>query len=86
MPHYLPDAESITEYCGAYEARGCRFDIVSAAQMGGFGLRMHIGTNSTAAPIFPLPAAEMQTPEAAEQWMAYLRDNRLSQFAFLLQG
>ncbi|GAB2874262.1 hypothetical protein [Hymenobacter ruber] len=85
MPHFLPDAESITDYCGAYEARGCRFDVVRATSMGGFGLRMKFGPGSNVSPIFPLPAEEMQTPEAAEQWMAYLRDTHLSQFSYLLQ-
>jgi hypothetical protein len=46
---------------------------------------MHIGQNSTAIPIFPLPASEMQSPEAAQQWIEYLRDNHLSQFSFLLK-
>lgn len=86
MPHYLPDAESITEYYGAYEARGCRFEVVSFSHLGGYGLRMHISPNSNAAPIFPLPADEMQSREAAQQWMEHLRDNHLSQFDFLLQG
>ena len=33
MPHFLPDAESITDYCGAYEARGCQFKIVQLDPM-----------------------------------------------------
>jgi hypothetical protein len=86
MPHFLPDAESITDYCGAYEARGYQFKVVELAPMGGYGLKMDFGPNSNVSPIFPLPADEMQTPEAAHQWMEHLRDKHLSQFDYLLQG
>lgn len=85
MPHFLPDAESITDYCGAYEARGCQFKIVQLDGMGGYGLCMSFGPGSTVSPIFPLPADEMQTAEAAKNWMAYLRDEHLSQFSYLLK-
>ena len=86
MPHFLPDAESITDYCGAYEARGCQFKIVQLDPMGGDGLRMNFGPGSTVSPIFPLPADEMQTAEAAKSWMEHLRDKHLSQFDFMLRG
>lgn len=86
MPHFLPDAASITDYCGAYEARGCQFEIVQLDLLGGYGLRMNFGPGSTVSPIFPLPADKMQTPEAAQHWMAHLRDTHLSQFDFMLRG
>ncbi|MGI4886161.1 MAG: hypothetical protein ACRYFR_14490 [Janthinobacterium lividum] len=86
MPHFLPDAESITDYCGAYEACGCQFKVVRVGSVGGYGLRMDFGPGSTVLPIFPLPADEMQTPEAAQQWMEHLRDKHLSQFNYMLRG
>lgn len=84
MPHFIPDAESITEYCGAYEQHGCKFEVVLSPQMGGYGLRMELSANSEVLPVFPLPASEMDSPEAAARWMAHLRDKHLSQFSFLL--
>ena len=86
MKQFLPDAESITEYCGAFEALGYRFSVVPSPHLGGYGLRMEMGPDSTASPIFPLPAVEMQTEEAARRWMAELRDTRLSQFVNLLRA
>ena len=83
MPLFLPDAESITEYCGAYEARGCTFEVVRLPELGGFGLQMRYGVNSNVLPIFPLPASEMESPEAAARWMAHLRDEHLSKLPFL---
>lgn len=80
MTQFLPDAESITEYCGAYERRGCWFEVVPAPELGGYGLRLHQGEASTVIPIFPLPAAKMGNLEAAQQWMEHLRDNQVSQF------
>jgi len=81
----LPDAESITEYFGEFEARGLRFEVVPAPQMGGYALRMQFGPGSNAAPVFPLPAVEMQTADAAAEWMQYLREKYVSQFDYLLQ-
>ncbi|OGX90481.1 hypothetical protein [Hymenobacter coccineus] len=86
MPHFLPDAKSITEFCGAYEQRGCTFKVVRASYLGGYGLQIHLGENSSIIPMLPLPAGEMGSPEAAQRWMEYLRDEHLSKFAFLLQG
>lgn len=86
MPHFLPDAESITDYCGAYEARGCQFKIVQLDAVGRYGLRMDFGPGSNVSPIFPLPADEMRTLEAAQQWMEHLRDYQLQQFSFLLKS
>ena len=86
MPHFLPDAESITDYCGAYEARGCQFKVVEIAPNCGYGLKMDFGPNSNVSPIFPLPEDEMQTVEAAKHWMEHLRDEHLSQFDFMLRG
>ena len=80
MPHFIPDAESITEYCGAEEQRGCKFEVVLSPQMGGYGLRMELGANSEVLPVLPLPASEMDSPEATARWMAHLRDKHLSQF------
>ena len=84
MKQYLPDAASITEFCGAYEQCGCKFEVVLSPQMGGYGLRMQLGANSEVLPVFPLPASEMDSPKAAARWMAHLRDTHLSQFSFLL--
>ena len=84
MPHFIPDAESITEFCGAYEQRGCKFVVVLSPQMGGYGLRMQLGANREVLPVFPLPASEMDSPEAAARWTAHLRDTPLSRFSFLL--
>lgn len=84
MKQFLPDAESITDYCGAYEACGCKFEVVHSPGLGGYGLQMHYGANSSVLPIFPLPASEMDSPEAAARWMAHLRDEQLSRFSFLV--
>ena len=84
MPHFVPDAESITEFYGAYEQRGCKFEVVPAPEMGGYGLRMRLGKGSDVLPIFPLPQSEMDSVEAAERWMAHLRDHELSLFFSLL--
>ena len=83
MPLFLPDAETITEFCGAYEACGCTFEVVNLPVLGGYGLQMQYGANSNVLPIFPLPAAEMGSPEAAARWMAHLRDEHLSKMPFL---
>ena len=77
---FLPDAESITEFCGAYEQRGCKFEVVPAPEMGSYGLRMRLGQGSDVLPIFPLPQSEMDSVEAAERWLAHLRDHELSLF------
>ena len=84
MRQFLPDAESITEFFGEYEARGYKVELIRAPEMGGYVLRMPLGPGSNAIPVFPLPAVEMQTAEAAQRWMEYLRDNQLKQFTFLL--
>jgi hypothetical protein len=84
MPHYVPDAESITEFYGAYEQRGCKFEVVPAPEMGGYGLRMRFGEGSDVLPIFPLPQSEMGSVEAAERWLVHLRDHHLSLFFSLL--
>ena len=84
MPHFIPDAESITEFCGAFEQRGYKFVVVLSPQMGGYGLRMQLGANREVLPVFPLPASEMASPEAAARWTAHLRDTPLSRFLFLL--
>ena len=86
MQQFLPDAESITEFCGAYEACGCKFEVVLSPHLGGYGLRMQLGADSNVSPVFSLPAAEMDSPEAAARWMAHLRDEQLSQFSFLLKA
>ena len=85
MTQFLPDAGTVTKFCGAYEARGLKFSVVPVAFYEGYGLRMDFGPGSDGCPIFPLPAAEMQTAEAAEQWMGRVRDEYLSEFAFVLQ-
>ncbi|MBJ6107718.1 hypothetical protein JAO73_01760 [Hymenobacter sp. BT523] len=85
MQQFLPDAESITEFCGPYEARGFKFEVVLSPHLGGYGLRMQFGEGSSVSPIFPLPASEMDSPEAAARWMAHLRDEQLSQFSYLLR-
>ena len=85
MRQFVPDAESITEFFGEYEARGYRLELVKATQLGGFALRMPLGPGNDVVPLFPLPAAEMQTEEAAQRWMGKLRDNQLSLFAYLLE-
>lgn len=84
MKHFLPDAESITEYFGEFEARGIRFEVVQVPRMG-YVLRMVFGPGSDATPLFPLPVAEMQTAEAAARWMQHLRDNELKQFEYMLR-
>ena len=84
MPHFVPNAESITEFYGAYEQRGCKFEVVPAPEMGGYGLRMRLGKGSDVLPIFPLPQSEMDSVEAAERWLAHLRDHELSLFFSLL--
>ena len=84
MPHFVPDAESITEFYGAYEQRGCKFEVVPAPNMGGYGLRVRLGAGSDVLPIFPRPQSEMYSVEAAERWLAHLRDNHLSLFFSLL--
>lgn len=84
MRQFVPDAASITEFFGEYEARGYRVELARAPELGGYALRMPLGPGSNAVPVFPLPAAEMQTAEAAQRWMENLRDNQLTQFAFLL--
>ena len=84
MGQFIPDAESITEFRGVYEQRGCTFAVVLSPQMGGYGLRMQLGANREVLPVFPLPASEMVSPEAAARWMAHLRDTPLSRFSFLL--
>ena len=84
MPHFVPDAESITEFYGAYEQRGCKFEVVPAPEMGGYGLRMRLGAGSDVLPIFPLPQSEMYNVEAAERWLVHLRDHHLSLFFSLL--
>ena len=83
MSILLPDAELITAYCGAYEARGCTFKVVYLPELGGHFLEMHYGVNSSVAPLFPLPASELGSPEAAARWMAHLRDEYLSKLPFL---
>ena len=80
MAHYIPDAASITEFYGAYEQLGCKFEVVPAPEMGGYGLRMRLGGGGNVWPIFPLPQAEMDSVEAAERWLAHLRDHELSLF------
>ena len=85
MRQFLPDAETITEFCGAYEARGCTFKVVLSPHLGGCGLRMRLGAGSEVLPVFALPASEMDSAEAAARWMAHLRDEELSQFSFLLR-
>ena len=84
MPHFVPDAESITEFYGAYEQRGCQFEVVPAPEMGGYGLRMRLGKGSNVLPIFPLPASEIGSVEAATRWLAQLRTHELSLFFSLL--
>ena len=86
MPHFIPDAESITKFCGAYEQRGCKFEVVPSSHPDGYGLRMQFGEGSSVAPIFPLPASKMYSVEAAERWMTHLRDEQLSQFDYMLRG
>jgi hypothetical protein len=85
MRQFVPDAESITEFFGEYEARGYRLELVKATRLGGFALRMPLGPGHEVVPLFPLPAAEMQTEEAAQRWMEKLRDNQLNLFAHLLE-
>lgn len=85
MRQLIPDAESITEFFGEYEARGYRVELISAPHLGGYALRMPLGPNDEVTPVFPLPASKMQTPEDAQRWMEHLRDHQISQFAFLLQ-
>ena len=85
MPYFIPDAESITEFYGAYERRGCKFDVVSASEMGGYGLQMRFGKGSDVLPIFPLPQSEMDSVEAAERWLDHLRDHELSSFFFFAE-
>ncbi|QJX47835.1 hypothetical protein HMJ29_13130 [Hymenobacter taeanensis] len=84
MPHFVPDAESITEFFGEFEARGYCIELIPAPRLGGYALRMPLGPGNDVIPLFPLPAAEMQTAEDAQRWMEKLRDNQLSQYAFLL--
>ena len=84
MGQFIPDVESITEFCGVYEQRGSTFAVVLSPQMGGYGLRMQLGANREVLPVFPLPASEMASPEAAARWTAHLRDTPLSRFLFLL--
>ena len=85
MRQYVPDAESITEFFGEYEARGYRLELVKAPRLGGYALRMLLGLGNDVLPLFPLPAAEMQTEEAAQRWMEKLQDNQLNLFAYLLE-
>ena len=85
MPHFVPDAESITEFYGEYEQFGCKFEVVPVPEMGGYGPRMELGANSEVSPAFPLLAAKMDSPEAAAQWMARLRDHERSLFFSLLK-
>lgn len=84
MRQFVPDAESITEFFGDYEAQGYRLELVKAPQLGGYALRMPLGPGSDVVPLFPLPAAGMQTEEAAQRWMERLRNDELSLFAYLL--
>ncbi|GAB3843169.1 hypothetical protein [Hymenobacter jeollabukensis] len=84
MRQFVPDAESITEFFGEFEARGYRVELISAPRLGGYALRMPLGPGNEVVPLFPLPAAKMQTPEDAQRWMEKLRDTQLSQYAFLL--
>lgn len=85
MRQFVPDAESITAFFGEYEARGYRVELVPAPDLGGYALQLVLGQNSSAIPVFPLPAAEMQTAEDAQRWMEYLREHQLKPFAFLLK-
>ena len=85
MQQFLPDAESITELWGPDEACGFKVEMVHSPCLGGYGLRMQLGTDSTVLPVFPLSASEMDSPKAAARWMAQLRDNHLNQLVFLLK-
>ena len=86
MSLFLPNAELITQYCGAYEARGCTFEVVHLPELGGYGLQLRYGVNSNVLPIFPLPASEMDSPKAAARWMEHLRDEHLSRFDSMPRG
>lgn len=77
MKYFLPDQETLDAIFGAYVARGLRFELYSMPFANEAMLKVLFAKGSDAAPLLPLPVAEMQTPEAALQWLEHLRDNQL---------
>jgi hypothetical protein len=81
MKHFIPDQELLWEVFGAYIDRGMRFEVMTELFAEGYNiLKVQLSEGSTIAPLLPLPAAQMQTPEAARQWLEYLRDEQLVMF------
>ncbi|MBR7951637.1 hypothetical protein KBK19_16880 [Microvirga sp. STR05] len=78
MRHFLPDQASLNEIFGAYITKGLRFEVKPEPYFGGYALKVLFAEGSNASPLLPLPAAEMQTPEAAQQWLEQLRDTKLA--------
>lgn len=78
MPYFLPDQESLQEIFGAYMALGLRFEVKPDTYFGCYALKVRFAEGSNASPVFPLLPAEMQTPEAAQQWLEQLRDTKVA--------
>jgi hypothetical protein len=77
MQHFMPDQELLREIFGAYMDKGLRFEVTTKLFAGEYILQVFFPGASTVAPLLPLPAEEMQTPEAAQQWLEHLRDVQL---------
>ncbi|MET4104763.1 hypothetical protein [Hymenobacter sp. UYP22] len=80
MKQFVPDQELLREVFGAYMVRGLRFEVMTELFEGTCLLQVQLSAGSTVAPLLPLPATQMQTPEAARQWLEYLRDVELVKF------
>ncbi len=78
MKHFTPDQESLREIFGAYMDKGLQFEVTPEPYFGGYALKVLFAEGSNASPLLPLPAEEMQTPEAAQQWLEHLRDTKLA--------
>ena len=81
MPYFLPGQESLQEIFSSYIARGLRFEVKPDAYFGCYALKVQFTEGSNAAPVFPLPPMEMQTPEAAQRWLEQLRDTKVAMLA-----
>lgn len=80
MGYFIPDQDSLQEIFGAYMARGLRFEVKPDDYFGCYAVKVRFAEGSNASPVFPLPPEEMQTPEAAQQWLEQLRDEQLAKF------
>lgn len=79
MSQFLPDEESMAEIFGEYLARGIEFELKPEPYFQGYALKVRLGAGSDVVPLLPLPADQMQTPEAAQQWLEHVRDTMMGQ-------